>query len=170
MSWFTGRLARSRQPDRESWLGSESPRTQQISERSTSAMPASITDPDPVAGLDELVRDLVGRFPRTGNTENLDRAITAARKAVNVTPHGDQQRANRLTVLGGALTTRFERLGHHADLDAAIVAMEEVAGISAGDPDGGIELTSLAVALRARSRLTGNPGDPGPRHSGMMPG
>ena len=65
-----------------------------------------------------------------------------------------------LSSLGIALTTRFERTGNRADLDAAIAACQQaVAASPADDPDRAGRLSNLGAALRTRFERTGDRAD-----------
>ncbi len=76
------------------------------------------------------------------------------------TPADHPDRAGRLSNLGVALQTRFERTGDPADLDAAIATVKEaIQAAPAGHPDRAAMLSNLGVALRARFERTGDPAD-----------
>jgi hypothetical protein len=76
------------------------------------------------------------------------------------TPADHPDRAGRLSNLGVALQTRFERTGDPADLDAAIATVREaIQATSAEDPDRAGRLSNLSVALQASFGRTGDPAD-----------
>ncbi|MFC8661962.1 CHAT domain-containing protein, partial [Streptomyces sp. NPDC057199] len=83
-------------------------------------------------------------------------AVDAGRQAVEITPTDHPDRAGRLSNLGLALRTRFERSGAVADLDAAIDAGHQAVEITPTDhPDHALYLSILGVALRTRFERSG---------------
>ena len=152
----------------------------------TGDRPAAPEDPAGQArGLSALCGSLREEYERTGHLADLDRAITAGRRCVELTAADGPLRARRLSNLAFALRLRFERLGAPNDILEA-VRIGRVALGSNPDPADLPRLQSnLGVALRvlfevsqardhladaatlARAALDGTP--PGhPDHPGML--
>ena len=65
-----------------------------------------------------------------------------------------------LSILGAALSARFERTGRASDLDDAITAGQQaVDALPTGHTDRAACLNNLAIALRDRFELTGQASD-----------
>ena len=65
---------------------------------------------------------LRGRFVRLGELKDLEEAITARRRVVELTPDDDPDASSRLSKLGCLFAERFERQGELGDLEQAIAA------------------------------------------------
>ncbi|MEE4494201.1 CHAT domain-containing tetratricopeptide repeat protein [Streptomyces sp. BE230] len=110
-----------------------------------------------VALLHEQAADRVAAAERHRDPALLERALHAARAAVDNTPvQAGPVRASALVVWALALRLRYEREGDPRDLDAAIGALRE-AETAAGSrhPDRAGILSRLAVSLRERHERTG---------------
>jgi hypothetical protein len=117
---------------------------------------APVTLPDWATYLSNLGNELRVRSQRTDAQVDLDAAIGAGRAAVEITPAGHSNKAERLNKLGSALRDRFERTGAQADAEAAIATFETAVKAAPGDhPDRAIYLNSLGNALKDRAQLTG---------------
>ncbi|MDQ0989626.1 CHAT domain-containing protein [Streptomyces sp. V3I7] len=68
---------------------------------------------------------------------------------VNATPKDNPDRPRRLTVLCGALQTRFARTGNERDLNDAVTAGRWAVESGADHPDLGMYLSNLGAALKA---------------------
>ena len=101
------------------------------------------------------------RFGRTGagrGPRRRHRHRPAGRATATPADHPD--RAGRLSNLGTALQTRFERTGATADLDAAIDRLPEAVDATPADhPDRGMYLSNLGTALQTRFDRTGAAAD-----------
>jgi tetratricopeptide (TPR) repeat protein len=84
--------------------------------------------------LSNLAGALQSRFQRTGDQEDLDDAISAARQAVAAAPADHPSRALALSNLAGALQSRSQRTGDQEDLDEAIDAARAAADGTVGSP------------------------------------
>ncbi|MEV7094528.1 hypothetical protein AB0M80_17010 [Amycolatopsis sp. NPDC051045] len=106
-------------------------------------------EPDAGAYVSDLASWLVDRADHTGNAEDLDAAITLRRRVLDDAT-GDT-RLLRLTLLGTALYTRYERTGRLDDLSEAVdVERLALAETPAGHPERRSRLTNLATSLRVR--------------------
>ena len=98
------------------------------------------------------------RYEHTGNTDDLEAAIEAGRRAA-VAPQSNSRpvdRADALSNLGNALRRRFERYGNLADLDESIrVSREAVTVTPESDPETAMKLSNFAGILYRRFELTG---------------
>jgi tetratricopeptide (TPR) repeat protein len=70
--------------------------------------------------LATLANSLHANFKRAGEVADLDEAITASRRALEVAPASDPDCLGRLTNLGNYLHARYTHSGDVADLDEAI--------------------------------------------------
>ncbi len=95
-----------------------------------------------------------------GHRLDVDRALAAHAKAIELTQRGTQERSPVLTNLGNALVLRFEYFEEPSDLEAAIGAyrqtLEETLPSAPNRPG---YLQNLAKALSLRWRLTSSPSD-----------
>ncbi|WP_439655946.1 CHAT domain-containing protein [Lentzea sp. HUAS TT2] len=91
------------------------------------------------------------RYTRTGNLDDLARAINALKRSVDLSPITDPTRYDHLYQLGLALADLVDRTGDMASLDQAIVCLREAAdGIGASHPRRHTFLTALSATLRLR--------------------
>ncbi|MCX5402350.1 CHAT domain-containing protein [Streptomyces sp. NBC_00102] len=110
-----------------------------------------------IALLHEQAGDQVAVAERHRDPALLERALHAARAAVDSTPvRAGPIRASALALWGLALRLRYEREGDPRDLDAAIGALRE-AGTAAGSRHPGRAgiLSALAASLRERHERAG---------------
>jgi tetratricopeptide (TPR) repeat protein len=90
----------------------------------------------------------------------LDASIIAYEIIMVHCPIDHPFRAEFLSNLSVALTTRFQRTGAHADIDRAIEISEQAVRVTAGDDPGrAMRLANLAMALVARFEFTGTLAD-----------
>jgi tetratricopeptide (TPR) repeat protein len=116
--------------------------------------------PDDVVRLANLAGELFGRFEQTGAEADLDAAIAAVRRALELTRPGDPDRAPLMSNLGVAALSRFELACHPADLDTAVQVGREAVDLTAqDDPDLPGRLSNLGDALRIRAGYNGDPAD-----------
>ena len=100
------------------------------------------------------------RFERVGDAADLDAAVDAGRRAVDLTPPDAPGLAACLADLGNSLRTRFERAGDAADLDAAIDAGRRAVALTPpGNPGLAGYLSSLGVSLRTLFERAGDAAD-----------
>ncbi|WP_143674059.1 hypothetical protein [Streptomyces caniscabiei] len=110
--------------------------------------------------LMELATQLGRRFALTQVSEDLERAIDAAREVAQTLEPGHRNRPGVLADLFMNLRTRFELLAHDADLDDAIaIGTEVVEACAEGDRDQADLRIILGVLLLARFERTGNQAD-----------
>jgi tetratricopeptide (TPR) repeat protein len=122
--------------------------------------PPPADHPDRPGYLSNLGIALRIRFGRTGQSADLDEAITACRDAVAGTPADHPNRPLYLSNLGIALRARFGRTGQSADLDEAIdVGREAVVTTPADHPDRPGYLSNLGNTLLIRFGRTGQSAD-----------
>ena len=103
-------------------------RAVEISDQAVRATPAD--HPDRPMLLSNVGGALLSRFERTGAVDDLDRAVEISAQAVAAAPADHPDRAKSLFNLGSVLATRFyERAGRREDLDRALTALREAAGL-----------------------------------------
>jgi tetratricopeptide (TPR) repeat protein len=108
--------------------------------------------------LNSIGRMLGWRFERTGNLDNLNRAIEFTNMAVEILPSDHPDQVALLGNLGKWLGRRFERAGAIEDLNRAIEVTDiAVAGtvIPPGHPDRAALLNNLGSLLGRRFERTG---------------
>jgi hypothetical protein len=98
--------------------------------------------------LSNLAVALRARYHATGRTDDLDRAVEAARAAVAVTAPGDPERGRYLSNLAVASQARYELTRNADELDAAVdAARAAVEHIADDHPDRADRLAILAATL-----------------------
>ena len=103
---------------------------------------------------------LFTQFGRTDDPADLDAAIDADQRAVDITPPGHPDLPAILSNLGITLRVRFGRSGDTADLDAAINAGQRAVDLTPpGHPDLAGQLAALGNSLRARFERSGDTAD-----------
>ena len=106
--------------------------------------------------LSNLSAVLRERYLLLGHDADIDDAVTAVRRAVDLTPLNDTERTGRLTNLGAALLTRFDAHGLRSDLDDAVETLRDaVCATEVDDPLRQVFLSNLAAALLTRFGLAG---------------
>ncbi|HEY7224688.1 MAG TPA: CHAT domain-containing protein [Micromonosporaceae bacterium] len=96
------------------------------------------------------------RGTRRGSLDDLDRAVTAARSAVTLTPPGLPDRPIYRYGLANALAARFDQTSHRADIDEAIEIGEELtAGPFPSPSDRALFLNGLSNAYAGRGERFG---------------
>ena len=119
--------------------------------------PGAIPDP---ARTNHAAMQAMEEYERTERADLLDRAIAGFAQAVEATPAGRPERAERLSNLGAALRTRSERGGDGADLEEAIsVGRQAVQAAQADHPSRGDCLTNLGNSLARRFERSGDGAD-----------
>jgi hypothetical protein len=104
--------------------------------------------------------NLVARFNREGDMNDLSRAIEATNMAANATPHDHPDRAVMLSNLGVSLGTRFDCIGDIDDLTRAIdVAGMAVNATPQDHPNRARHLSNLGNRLGTRFNRTGDTND-----------
>ena len=104
-----------------------------------------------LAALAERGREFLERALGTQDADVLDAAISLLERAVAATPADLPSRAGRLSNLGAALLTRYQRSGTLEDLDRGIEVIEQaVAATPAGHPNRAPYLSNLGAALSTR--------------------
>jgi len=112
---------------------------------------ASDNDPEFCNYQINLCLALTRRFGHTGSAGDIDRAVTAGRRAVAGARSGSPWRAGYHDTLGRALQARFEITGVVAEIDEAVAAgCTAVELTPPGDEDLGMFLDGLGVALALR--------------------
>ncbi len=110
--------------------------------------------------LSNLGNVLIMRFLEAGDTAEMDAAVDAEQRAVDLAPPDHPDLAKMRSNLGVALRIRFERAGDVADLDAAIDAgRRAVDRAPPGHPELAMYLWNLEVALLARFERAGDAAD-----------
>jgi tetratricopeptide (TPR) repeat protein len=100
------------------------------------------------------------RFDRLDRLEDIDLAVSATQKAIDLTPRGHPEMAGRLSNLGTILDTRFIRLGDLRDLDLAVSAAQKAVELTPdGHPDRPQRLSNLGNALGTRFKSLRKPED-----------
>ncbi|MFI2349859.1 CHAT domain-containing protein [Streptomyces sp. NPDC019443] len=98
------------------------------------------------APLHNLGLALSARAERTGDTGDLDEAVAVLREATG--PLGDEEEANLLGGLSGALLRRYRGSGDRADLEEALAIGRRAAdAVPEGDPESLSAFTPLIAAL-----------------------
>jgi tetratricopeptide (TPR) repeat protein len=104
-----------------------------------------------------LASSLRGRYAWRGASEDLDRAVQAAERAVAATPMGHLKRGLHLMSLALVYQVRFQRSGSAHDLEKAIRTAEQaIAETPHDDPGRARPLSYLSFAYARRFRSTGN--------------
>jgi tetratricopeptide (TPR) repeat protein len=99
-------------------------------------------------------------FRCTGESADLDQAITSYAEAAAATPVSHPARLGSLVRLGEALRTRFGRTEQLTDLDEVITWFGEAVEAAPADyPDRPLYLTELGAALQGRFERTGQLAD-----------
>jgi hypothetical protein len=102
----------------------------------------------------------VFRYERTGNTADLDQAVSAATQAVRATLDGHFNQERHLCTLAVTLLVRAERTGAESDLDTAIALFERGIEMSARENLLRVQaLGGLSRALQMRFSRTGSNAD-----------
>jgi hypothetical protein len=110
---------------------------------------------------------LMGEYERTGELDDLERAISLFRQEA-LEQHAD--RADDLHSLGMALFQRFQRTGHPADLDEAVaLGRAALAATPVGHPMRGGRVAWVRTALRLRNEHA-DPDETVDRRDGRGPG
>ncbi|GAB3995408.1 CHAT domain-containing protein [Glycomyces albus] len=95
----------------------------------------------------------------TGDLDDLERGVEAARAALALTPEDDPLRRARQSTLSNALVTRFRRLSELGDLEEAVeLAASSVSSLPPDFPDSGVILSNAGNALREMAERTGDLG------------
>lgn len=117
--------------------------------------------PDPQARAvlaNEVCLLLTERFTLDGDRQDLDRAVDTARRSLDDRlPPGIG--LGLRTNLAGALYRRYESYGEIGDLERGIALMRGVTSRASGAPDRADALTTLALFLDEKGRLTGDDDD-----------
>lgn len=111
--------------------------------------------------LPALLRDLAlalqTRFDRTGDLDDLAKAISAGQRAVNLTSKDHPELPARLSDLGNSFESRFKRSGNLIDIAEAISAQQQAVLLT---PEGHIDLpaylSNLGVSFITRYERTGD--------------
>jgi tetratricopeptide (TPR) repeat protein len=98
--------------------------------------------------------ELLERYWRSGQVDDLDQALTALEEAL-ATAEGAVERARQLSNLGLALQERYDRLGDLADLERAIAHYEQAVTLTSSSPDLPDYLNHLGLGLRERYERMG---------------
>lgn len=108
--------------------------------------------------LNNLSASLWERHRRFHIRADLEMAIKAARRALELTPKGSRLRISKLVNFGNALQDLFifKYSGSIKDIDASVEAFQEAKVLEPGDS---AILNNLANALGYRYELSKNPGD-----------
>ncbi len=110
--------------------------------------------------LSHLGSDLAARFRISGDSQDLDEAITKHREAVEATPSGDPDRLRCLTNLATALATRAQILNDANDANEAVKVAQAAADAAPhGHPMRPRALSNLAIALARRYEHTRDPAE-----------
>jgi hypothetical protein len=98
--------------------------------------------------LNELTVALQMRFEHLRRATDLDKAITAAREAIDITPVDHQEHAGFLDRLSAVLQLRFKETGSVADINEAVeIGQRSVAATSQGEPNQAGRMNNLALAF-----------------------
>jgi tetratricopeptide (TPR) repeat protein len=111
-----------------------------------------------------LGRHLHKRFVRAGiegDLVELNAAVNVLNQAVEATATTERRaRAGRLSMLGAALMTRFERLGDDADMETASAVFREAVEVAPANlPGRALHLANLCALGQARFIRSGHPAD-----------
>jgi CHAT domain-containing protein/tetratricopeptide (TPR) repeat protein len=99
--------------------------------------------------------ELLERYWRSGQADDLDRALAALEEAL-ATAEDAVERARQLSNLGLALQERYDRLGDLADLERAIAGHQQAVMLtSSSSPDLPDYLNHLGLGLRERYERMG---------------
>ncbi len=111
--------------------------------------------------LSNLGAALVDQYQVTDSADDIEAAISAHNRAIELTPQNSAYFADRLNNLSVALNVEYYRTQEPGDLAKAIDVRREVveATSRAGRPPVPLHLDNLALSLRARYRLTGEQQD-----------
>ncbi|KIY68290.1 hypothetical protein CYLTODRAFT_489937 [Cylindrobasidium torrendii FP15055 ss-10] len=109
--------------------------------------------------LNRLAEGLFIRFEREFDITDIDEAIEAQKKAVELAPIHDAAEPDGLNFLGDLFSARFKHVGNSTDLDEAILLRRQnVELIRNGDSDKLQYISKLADSLQTRIlRARGNP-------------
>src|SRR5580692_1373843 len=103
-----------------------------------------------------IATELLGLTQRSGDRNLLSATTDLWLRILTATPADHPDRAGRLSNLGAALLTRFERTGGTADLDAAITDFRDAVQATPADhPRRPAFLSNLGNALLTRFERTG---------------
>ena len=103
---------------------------------------------------------MFSRFERTGDPQDLDRAIDLGEKALDAAPGEAATQARLSNALGAALMRRHQRTGSLSDLSRAIDLDEKALDTSSDDdPQWPIYLSALGAALETRFERSGRQDD-----------
>ncbi|VDB86990.1 unnamed protein product [Peniophora sp. CBMAI 1063] len=130
-------------------------------------MSTSINGTDPSSPSDTLTEhqersttlgdSSFARYERSGQLADLEQAIAAYRRAVDLTSDDHIHKADRSTSLARLLVVRYERVGELEDLDGAIALYRCSVDLTApGHSSVAERLCSLGDALLARFERTGS--------------
>ncbi|MFB6908217.1 CHAT domain-containing protein [Streptomyces bacillaris] len=111
-----------------------------------------------LVALDKLARAARARAGRTGSPDDLARAVTLTRQAVEWTRPGDPVRPVLLNTLAGTLCLAYGLTGDADALAEAITASREAVDDPESAPFRGICLCTLTAALRLELERTRDPG------------
>lgn len=104
-----------------------------------------------------LGTSLLRRYEKTGNLEDLKRAIACSEQGVSLNREGDGNRVTRLINLGGMKLRYFERTRDLRSLEEAIAAQRSVLSETAEKSlERASALSNLASSLRCSFEATGN--------------
>ena len=93
------------------------------------------------------------------DTALLSEAIVRCGYVVEAAPAAQPEFARRLSVLGVALLTRFQRTGDPEDIDNALAAVRRAAQLAADDRNIDMYLSNLCAILKTRYEHTRDAGD-----------
>jgi tetratricopeptide (TPR) repeat protein len=110
--------------------------------------------------IQDLGRLLEHRFKRLGEITDINEAVYAWQKSLDLTPSNHADRYPALIGLGATLTHRFGQLGDVADIDKAISAQRQALElVSDDDSKKAVVLMSLGTSLKARFQQLGEISD-----------
>ncbi|KAF6741878.1 CHAT domain-containing protein [Ephemerocybe angulata] len=103
---------------------------------------------------------LRSRFDRSRNFSDITEAISAQRRALELTPSGHFLLPGRLSDLGNSLNARFQSTGDLSDITEAIATQEKAVKLTP-DSDSSLpwRLSNLGIALILRFERTGDLSD-----------
>ncbi|WP_199042947.1 CHAT domain-containing protein [Glycomyces salinus] len=115
------------------------------------------TGPDPAQARAILGAVLWTVYGLTGDLDDLEHGVEAARSALDLTPEDHPLRRARQSTLSNTLVTRYRRLSESGDLQEAVeLAGSSVSSIPPGFPDSGVILSNAGNALREMAERTGD--------------
>ncbi|KZV73890.1 TPR-like protein [Peniophora sp. CONT] len=125
--------------------------------RAIDMAPAGATEPD---FLTNFGNALARRFELTGELGNIEEAISAHRRALEVTDESHPAKASRLANLGVSLLRRFERTDRLDDLEKAVAAHRLAVELTpVNHPDRASRLSILGGSLLRSFERAGRLGD-----------